>query len=155
MFVSTTTNNLDAKGRVSVPADFRANVDAAKFDGVVLWPSLHKSCIEGACITLFEGYLQSLDDVNEYDPGREAVLLSILGESRRLGFDGGGRVTLPKEFVEFAGLSDKATFVGLGWRFEVWEPEAHAARVADARKLALEHTHLLKPASAFRREGAV
>lgn len=155
MFVSTTTNNIDAKGRVSVPADFRANVDGAKFDGVVIWPSLHKNCLEGGGITLFEGYLKSLDNLNEYDPGREALILSILGESRRLSFDGGGRVTLPKEFVEMAGLEDKATFVGMGRRFEIWNPEAHNARIADARALALKNTHLLKPNGAAASGGAL
>jgi len=38
MFLSTVTNSLDAKGRVSVPADFRATISdtSAKspFDGI-------------------------------------------------------------------------------------------------------------------------
>ena len=35
MFLSTVTNSLDAKGRVSVPADFRSVVANSSFDGII------------------------------------------------------------------------------------------------------------------------
>lgn len=145
MFLSTTTNNLDAKGRISVPADFRSVIDVDRFDGVIVWPSVNGDYLEGGDMALLESYQRSLDNVDPMDEQREWLELSIFAASRRLSFDGGGRITLPKDLVQFAGLNDKATFVGLGRRFQIWEPASHDARLSDVRRLAKESRGLLKP----------
>ncbi len=136
MFLSTTTNNLDAKGRISVPSDFRAVVGDGNFDGIIIWPSFDGDYLEGGGINLLEDYQKSLDMMDYYDEGRVALQRAIFAESRRLPFDSGGRVTLPKELAEYANLNGRATFVGLGRRFEIWNPEAHEARSAEVRRLA-------------------
>lgn len=145
MFLSTVTNNLDTKGRVSVPAEFRAEVAGGDFDGIVVWPSFDGAFLEGGGMALLRQYQRSLDKLDYYDEGRLALEQSIFAESRRLAFDSGGRVTLPKELTEHAGLNGKVHFVGLGGRFEVWNPEAYAAKIADVRRIAREHRNRLKP----------
>ena len=51
MFLSTVTNSLDAKGRVSVPADFRSVIGESGredgFDGIIVWPSFDGAYLEG------------------------------------------------------------------------------------------------------------
>ncbi len=145
MFLSTVTNSLDAKGRVSVPADFRAVVEGSGFEGVIVWPSFDGAYLEGGGLALFEAYQRSLDTMDYYDEGRIALQQAIFGASRRLPFDGGGRVSLPKDIHEYAGLNGKVRFVGLGRRFEIWSPAAHDARRADVRQLAKENRHRLRP----------
>jgi len=119
MFMSTVTNSLDAKGRVSVPADFRATISATPsklpFDGIVV-----------------------------YDAERSALQYMIFSSARQLAFDGGGRVSLPKDLHEYAGLNGKVTFVGLGRRFEIWSPKALEERKEGLLALARESRHLLK-----------
>src|SRR5262245_46905807 len=47
-FIGTFVNKIDAKGRISVPASFRAVVQARGLSGVALYPSLiGEKCIEG------------------------------------------------------------------------------------------------------------
>lgn len=60
----------------------------------------------------------------------EAQQVMLLGEARRLGYDKTGRIVLPEAFRDHAGLSNAATFVGLGNRFQIWQPAAHDARKA-------------------------
>ncbi len=144
MFLSTTTNNLDAKGRVSVPSDFRSVVMDSGFDGIVVWPSFDGDYLEGGGIALLEEYQDSLQTIDYYDEGRMALQRAIFAESRKLAFDSGGRVSLPKEMAEYAGLNGQATFVGLGRRFEIWHPEAYDAHVGDVRKLARENRNRLR-----------
>lgn len=147
MFLSTVTNTLDAKGRVSVPADFRAVVGGSAFDGIIVWPSFDGAYLEGGGIALLEDYQRSLETLDYYDEGRVALQRAIFAESRRLPFDSGGRVSLPKDLHEYAGLNGKVTFVGLGRRFEIWSPQAHDERSAAMRELARENRHRLKPVS--------
>jgi len=148
MFLSTVTNSLDAKGRVSVPADFRSVVTDSEFDGIIVWPSFDGDYLEGGGLALMKDYQRSLETMDYYDEGRIALQRAIFAASRRLAFDGGGRVTLPTDLHEYAGLNGKVTFVGLGRRFEIWSPQAHEARSAEIRQLAREHRHRLKPVRA-------
>jgi len=143
MFLSTTTNNLDAKGRISVPSDFRAVVGGSLFDGIVVWPSFDGNYLEGGGIALMEEYQNSLETIDYYDEGRMALQRAIFAESRKLAFDSGGRITLPKEFAEYAGLNGQATFVGLGRRFEIWGPASYEAFVGGVRRLARENRNKL------------
>lgn len=144
MFLSTATNTLDAKGRISVPADFRAVVGDGNFDGIVLWPSFDGAYLEGGGIALLQDYLALLEGMDPYDEARIAFERTIFAESRRLSFDGTGRVTLPKDLAEYAGLSGSATFIGLGRRFEIWNPETYKSHAEAARKMARENKHRLK-----------
>ena len=145
MFLSTVTNSLDAKGRVSVPADFRNVVVNSSFDGIIVWPSFDGAYLEGGGIALLEDYQKSLDRIDHYDEGRIALQRAIFAASRPLSFDSGGRVSLPKDLHEYAGLNGKVTFVGLGRRFEIWSPKALEEQNENIRKLARENRHRLKP----------
>jgi len=145
VFLSSTTNNLDAKGRVSVPASFRAKCSASGFEGVVLWPSLDGAYLEGGDLSVLEHYQDMLDRMDMYDEGREALELVIFGESEKLNFDSTGRVSLPAKFREHAGMSGKVTFVGRGRKFELWAEDAHEARRQALREKALANRHRMKP----------
>ena len=140
VFLSTTTNTLDGKGRVSVPANFRARING---ESVVVWPSFEGDYLEGATLAYMERLLTSLDDLDFYDEAREALNQAIFAASRELAFDSGGRVKLPADLIEHAQLSDKAAFVGLGRTFQIWDPDAHAAHMRRARETAREHRHKL------------
>lgn len=61
-----------------------------------------------------------------------------------LALDGTGRVSLPKDLIEHAGLENKAAFVGLGSRFEIWNPDRLAERKKNAREYARENKRALR-----------
>lgn len=136
MFLSTSTNTIDAKGRTSVPSPFRDTVgdDAAVF----VWPSARGDFLEGGGKALMESIQREIfDRVSEGSlspEAAEAQQVMLLGEARRLGYDKTGRVVLPEEFRGHANLTDAATFVGLGNRFQIWNPKAHEDRKAAMRE---------------------
>ena len=144
MFLSRFTNTLDAKGRVSVPADFRTavaldglqNNDA--FDGIVIWPSLEGKWLEGGGMALVRSKQALLNKLDAHDHARIAYERAYFGESFRLSFDANGRVSLPAELAEFANLGKQVTFVGMGQRFELWDADAYLAKAKTVRKLAKE-----------------
>jgi len=139
VFVSTATNGIDAKGRVSVPAGFRSNVAGGPFDGIYVWPSFDGPWLEGGGQALMDDYLDMIEAMDPYDEARQALEQSIFGEARTLSFDANGRITLPKDLAEHAALDSKVTFVGLGRRFEIWNPERHTKRATTARAFAQEN----------------
>lgn len=144
MFLSTTSNGVDAKGRVSVPADFRSVVRGGPFDGIIVWPSFDGPYLEGGGQALLERYQALIEEMDPYDEARIAFERAIFGAAKPLAFDSNGRVTLPKELIDHAQLDGKATFVGLGSRFEIWSPAAYEAHKSSAQAFAKDNKRSLR-----------
>lgn len=143
MFLSSVESSVDAKKRVSIPAAFRKALEGS--ETVFLWPSLDKPCIEGAGLRLMEEFSASISELDLMDARRIALANYIMGEARQAKLDEGGRIVLDAELLSTAGISDKARFVGLGDRFQIWEPAAYEAEKLEMRALAKDSRSLLKP----------
>ena len=122
MFSSTYESAIDAKGRVSVPASFRAALGGAS--RVYVWPALDgRACLEAGGDQLMSDYRQILARMSPDDPAREAVVHSIFGRSADLKMDEPGRIKLPDLLLSYAGIKDKIVFSGAFDRFRIWNPE--------------------------------
>jgi MraZ protein len=125
-FFGTYTNKIDAKGRLSVPAPFRAVIQQRGLTSVALHPSLFERCLDGAGRDRFENLTLKQADSFVGGTKDEAADL-IMADLRDLALDGEGRIVLPDEFMAAASLTDQAAFVGAGWKFQIWEPALFAA----------------------------
>lgn len=134
MFVGTHIVGVDAKGRVSIPAPFRASLKGS--DTIYVWPSYKGAYLEAGDLALLETYKDAM--AREAEATREDLEYSIFSEVRALDFDATGRVSLPDELRRHAGLNGKAAFTGLSDRFEIWSPDALEGRIAEARSQAQE-----------------
>lgn len=125
-FFGTFTNKIDSKGRISVPAPFRTVIQERGRLTAAIHPSLFEPCLEGASYDRFEKLLSGIGDAFVPTARDEAAEL-IMEDLRELPFDGEGRIVLPDEFIARAALKDHASFVGRGWKFQIWDPAALAA----------------------------
>ncbi len=131
-FLSTYLNKVDRKGRVSVPAAYRAVLGDGGFQGIIAYPSITEPAIEGFGRDLLEQMSAKRTDNSIAGGDFEQVLLgggdglvdTVMALVRELPFDGEGRVILPAALTSHAGITDLAMFVGRGNRFQIWEPEA-------------------------------
>lgn len=131
-FLSTFVNKVDRKGRVSVPAPFRAALAGQNFQGIIAYPSLSDPAIDAFGRDVLEQMSRRRFDQTVEDGDFERALLGgdgddaveiIMAMARELPFDGDGRIVLPAQLAEAAGIRDRATFVGRGARFQIWAPE--------------------------------
>jgi MraZ protein len=58
--------------------------------------------------------------------------VALYGRSETVTIDTEGRVTLPDELRSHAGITDAVAFVGLGHKFQIWEPQRFRAHLAKA-----------------------
>ena len=145
-FLSTFTNKVDKKGRVSVPASFRSTVASSHFPGIVVYRPFDLPCIEGADMPFLEQLSDRLyGDFGPFNPDQMSVATAILAGASQLSFDPEGRVMLPAELREFAGIDGLATFVGLGRKFQIWGAEAYAAHHQNQLTRAAEAAPKLPP----------
>lgn len=144
LFLSTFTNKVDKKGRVSVPAPFRAAMVGQDWSGIVAFPSFVNDCIEGCDITYMERLTESIDEFAPFTEEHDAFTTSILAAAHQLPFDSEGRIVLPQRLVQHAGIDGLVTFVGRGKTFQIWQPEAFADFDARAREIALRQRRELR-----------
>ena len=138
LFLSTFEKQIDKKGRVSVPAPFRAALGGQNFNGIIAYASFVNGCIEACGMDRLEQLYAQIDALDPFSEERAAFETAIMGGSVQLGFDGEGRVVLPQNLIEGAAIDGKCIFVGKGKTFEIWQPEAFASYQDGARKLAME-----------------
>lgn len=145
MFLGTHIVGVDAKGRASIPAPFRALLKGGEEgrDRVYVWPSYRGAFLEGGDAALLERYRAALDARGAFDDLRDDLDYAIFGDARALDLDETGRASLPEDLRAHARLNGRAAFVGLSERFEIWSPELLEARVAAARDKAAEKRALL------------
>ena len=125
LFVGRHVNNIDRKGRVSVPKPFRAALQAQGSQIIYAYPLFKHAALE-ACGEAFMARLSaSLDDLDMFSDEQDDLAAIVLENAQPLSFDPEGRVTLPKELADHAGISDQIAFVGRGARFQIWEPKAY------------------------------
>lgn len=135
LFLSTFVNKLDRKGRVSVPATFRAALAGQTFNGVIAFRSFKLPTVEGSGIDRMEEMSARIDALDEFSEDRDA-LASIFADAVQLAFDGEGRIVLPESLCQHAGLSESAAFVGLGRTFQIWEPQRFERHQEELRERA-------------------
>lgn len=136
LFLSTFSNKIDKKNRVSVPASYRAAISQQEFPGIIAYGSIMHTCIEACGMSRIVKMNERIDALDPYSAERDAFSASIFGDSVQLAFDGEGRVVLPESLMKTANLTDTAIFVGKGEIFEIWEPAAFDSYMAQARELA-------------------
>jgi MraZ protein len=126
LFMSTYVNKVDRKGRVSVPATFRAQLMDSPFQGIAAYPLPGEDMLEAAGVDRMQAMARASDDPEQPEPQRQLYRL-ILRRAQLLPFDPEGRILLPERFVAYAHINDSAAFVGQGPTFQIWEPDRLAA----------------------------
>jgi MraZ protein len=133
LYVSTFEKSVDAKGRVSVPPQYRTILAQSGFDGLYARAHRREAALECGTQDWLDdtrGLHEGLDlDSAEHDD----VTYVMVSGADALSWDPEGRVTLPKKFLEHTGISNAAVFAGMRTHFEIWEPKAFAKRIAEAK----------------------
>jgi MraZ protein len=131
-FVSHYLLRLDTKGRVSVPAAFRAALARDGFDGLYCYPALDRPALDAGGNALLAEIEALIAGFSPYSDQGEQFSLALYGTSETLKIDGEGRVVLTDTLKAHAGITDTAIFVGLGHKFRIWEPSRFGAELAEA-----------------------
>jgi MraZ protein len=126
VFTGEFRHAIDGKGRLAVPARFRAELATGAH--VTRW-------IDN-CAAIFpnQAWAELADRVSELryaDAGARAFSRFLFSGAFEVELDGQGRVVLPAGLRQFAGLKSEAVVVGAADHIELWEPARWDAVSAD------------------------
>jgi MraZ protein len=133
LFLSHYSKPLDAKGRLTLPAPFRACLAKEGFEGVFLHPSLDAPALDAGGARLIGAIHDMLAAMPAYSRDREDLSLALLGSSEILRLDPEGRLFLSERLKASIGLAREAVFVGQGEKFQIWAADQFEQRMQGAR----------------------
>jgi len=132
LFTGEYVNKVDKKGRVSLPADFRAELPGDGERVIYVYPAPDSKALEAADRARIEDHANRIDALGKYSEDEKYFSSVILAKARKLTIDGDGRFVLPPDFIACAVIAGKATFVGGGRQFYIWRPELYLEHAAAA-----------------------
>ena len=144
LFMDTVVNKVDAKGRVSLPSDYRAMVKELSTE-IVCYRSLSAPCVEGCLEETLDKLATEIENATDFFSETQDNLTNLVfGDAKRFGFDSTGRIVLTEKLLKHAQITDTAVFVGKGRKFQIWNPENWAKEEARIRAEALKNRPILK-----------
>ena len=123
LFMDTIINKVDAKGRVSLPSDYRSIVKELSTE-IVCYRSLNAPGIEGCLEDTLEKLATEIENSTDFFSETQDNLTNLIfGDAKRFTFDSTGRISLTEKLLKHAQITDTAVFVGKGRKFQIWNPE--------------------------------
>ena len=136
-FMGTFQAKLDSKGRVFIPAAFRAvlrgGADEGDLQAIVMLPHFYDDCVQAMTQEQYDATCAVVEEMPKINRDRDDMIYALYSHATKVAPDRDGRIVLPESVAMLAGITDQFTFVGARERFEIWEPEAFAARYRLAR----------------------
>ncbi|MDD3301181.1 MAG: division/cell wall cluster transcriptional repressor MraZ [Patescibacteria group bacterium] len=116
MFIGEYNHNLDDKGRLAIPAKFRAILKK----GAVVTKGLD-NCLFLYSKEQFETIAKKFAELPVSQAKARAFARHILAGAMDVDFDVQGRINLPEYLRSFAGLRKSVIVAGLYNRLEIWD----------------------------------
>ena len=134
---------LDAKGRVSVPVQFRRaleeGLDGRRAELHIVYGDPNRKFLE--CYTP-EAYADEveakIDSIPKFDPRRTLLEHVFISQAYSTEIDADGRLILPQRCRDKAQLEGEALFVATGTKFQIWNPEVFEAERVPEMQAALD-----------------
>lgn len=131
MFQGSHSINMDAKGRMAIPAKYRDALTAACGGRIVMTAHTQDRCVLVYPETEWQTILPKIEALPTFNRAALRAQRLLIGYACALELDSNGRVLLPPTLREYANLEKKLMLVGLGKKFELWGEDAWLASVTN------------------------
>ncbi|ADJ27188.1 division/cell wall cluster transcriptional repressor MraZ [Nitrosococcus watsonii] len=135
MFRGITTLNLDAKGRLSIPAKYRKSLGICCESKVVITVDLLESCLQLYPLPEWEAVERKLIALPSHNRQARYIKRQLIGHAEERELDSHGRILLPLELRSRVELGKNITLVGQGNKFELWNAAVWEQQIAKEEAL--------------------
>jgi len=131
MFRGANSINLDAKGRIAIPAKYRDRLRTSCDGQIIVTIDLEQPCLSLFPLHHWEQLERQLQGLSNTNPIHQRIKRLLLGYASECELDKNGRVLLPAVLREHAGLDKHLMLVGLGNIFQIWDEPVWSDRTRD------------------------
>ncbi len=137
MFRGQFTHSIDAKGRTSLPSRFRDQLLSAGEARLVLTPALIDPCVHVFPLQAWEEFEAKVAALPQFDARVVRLRRLYVSAAVDCELDAQGRVLVPPQQRDHAGLQKDVVWAGVGSKAELWAKDRWvSATAATADELA-------------------
>ncbi len=120
MFRGINQINLDAKGRMAIPARYREQIEGCCGGHLVATIDTEERCLLLYPLPEWEKIQEKIDALPSFNRTARRIQRLLIGHATDLELDGSGRLLLSAPLREYAELDKKVVLLGQGRKFEIW-----------------------------------
>lgn len=118
-------HKLDSKGRTVLPAKFRGELGNSVVATIGIDNYIALYPVAG-----WEDFLQKLESLSSFKKKTRDFRRVFIGNAAELEIDAAGRILLPSNLRQYAGVTQEITLVGTGGQIELWDTKKWNERQA-------------------------
>ncbi len=120
-FTGSIDAKTDEKGRVFVPSVFRKILQKEGEEGLVLRRDLFENCLVLYPMSVWNAQVDAVRQrTNMFDRRQRQGLRLFMADAEEVTLDSGGRMLIPRRYMEHAGIKGEVRFIGVDNTIEVW-----------------------------------
>ena len=120
MFRGLSAINIDEKGRITVPSQYRQLIVDQAAGHVVVTIDTEAPCLLLYPFPQWQNIETKLNQLPSFHPVTRRIQRLLIGHATELTLDRSGRILLPSLLRDYASIEKTAMMVGQGQKFEIW-----------------------------------
>ncbi len=113
--------NLDAKGRIVLPARYRERLAESCHSQLVVTIDTDQPCLLIYPLPEWELIEEKIEALPSFNPTTRRIQRLLIGHATEVEVDATGRMLLSNPLREYAQLGKKVVLIGQGKKFELWD----------------------------------
>ncbi len=122
---------MDAKGRLLLPAALKKQLLAVLEHGFVLKRSVFQKCLELYPMPEWEAVMGRVNKLNRFVKKNNDFIRMFTAGVKVIEIDSSGRILIPKDLLNFAGLSGHLVLSASVDMIEIWDKDAYEGVLED------------------------
>lgn len=124
-FTGSIDAKTDEKGRVFVPSTFRKILQKEGEEGLVLRRDIYENCLVLYPKSVWDAQVDAVRErTNMFDRRQRQGLRLFMADAENITLDSGGRMLIPRRYMEHAGIKGDVRFIGVDNTIEIWSRQA-------------------------------
>ncbi len=121
--------NLDAKGRIVLPARYRERLAEICDSQLVVTIDTDQPCLLIYPLGEWEQIEEKIEALPSFNPTTRRIQRLLIGHATEVEVDTNGRMLLSNPLREYAQLGKKVVLIGQGKKFELWDETLWSQRM--------------------------
>jgi MraZ protein len=122
----------DAKGRLMFSSAFKKQLSAVLQDGFVLKRAVFQPCLELYPMKECDLMMEKVNKLNRFKKKNNDFIRRFTAGVKKVELDATGRILIPKDLFEFAGIKKQIVMSSSVNIIEIWDKEKYEKAIDDA-----------------------
>lgn len=124
MFRGLSAGQIDSKGRITIPTNYRTLMVEEASGSLVVTIDTEQRCLLLYPFPQWQVIEEKLEALPSFQPAARRIQRLLMGHATELELDRQGRILLPPLLREYADLDKSVILVGQGKKIEIWNEAA-------------------------------